>query len=328
MPTASEDGAGYEVGAEGGEDRQVQQAGRGHHRRVVALLQCEPGEADQPDRRDRARDPDPAEQAVVAVAHRRVQHLHHAGRPEEHGQLERPHDRGPAHEILHRVAPQARLHEIPVAEQHRVADRAEERGADEQPQRGEQVRTAGEHRRREQAELAQRGRDEIERGRELRVTHVGGRVVGCATDHRRDPGPPVGAQLHPAAHPRAPSHHGDRERDRREHHDADRGREREAARDRQLLGREQRRRADRHHAVDAAQQPAVAEAHLAPARRDPQEREPARRPLQQERRAVELHGAPSQSTTARSRGALLRRLGPASVATTMSSSRMPNRPSW
>ena len=61
-----------------------------------------------------------------------------------------------AHELLQRVAAQARLHEVPVAEQHRVADRAEERGADEQARRGERVRAARELRGGEQAEHAER----------------------------------------------------------------------------------------------------------------------------------------------------------------------------
>ena len=38
-----EDGPGHEVGAEGGEDGQVEQAGGGHDRRVVALLEGQPG---------------------------------------------------------------------------------------------------------------------------------------------------------------------------------------------------------------------------------------------------------------------------------------------
>jgi hypothetical protein len=47
-------------------------------------------------------------------------------------------------------------------------------------------------------------------------------------------------------------------------------------------------RADGHGAVDAAEQPPVADAYLAAAGGDPQKQQPARGPLQQDRRRVEL----------------------------------------
>src|SRR5262249_49319312 len=63
--SAPEHGAGDEVGAERGEDGQVEQAGGGHHRRVVALPQRGPGHDDQDDRGHGAGDPEPAERAAV-----------------------------------------------------------------------------------------------------------------------------------------------------------------------------------------------------------------------------------------------------------------------
>ena len=83
-----------EVGAERGEDREVEQAGRGHHRGVVALAQREPGDDEQHAGGDRAHDPHPAEQAAVAVVVRAGEHADHPRRQQEHEHLERPHVRG------------------------------------------------------------------------------------------------------------------------------------------------------------------------------------------------------------------------------------------
>src|SRR6185369_4684014 len=59
--SGAEHRAGNEVGTEGGEDREVEEAGRGHHRGVVPLTQRGPGHADEADREERAADPDPPE---------------------------------------------------------------------------------------------------------------------------------------------------------------------------------------------------------------------------------------------------------------------------
>ena len=51
--------------------------------------------------------------------------------------------------------------------------------------------------------------------------------------------------------------------------------------------------AHREHPERAAQQPAVADAHHAAARRDPQEHEPAGRPLDEDGRQIEMHHRPA-----------------------------------
>ena len=75
---------------------------------------------------------------------------------------------------------QAGLHEVPVAEQHRVGHRAEERRAHEQPRRGERVpgrpRTPTP---RSNARRTEDRRDEVERGREL------GQALAFAASRRR-----------------------------------------------------------------------------------------------------------------------------------------------
>ena len=125
---------------------------------------------DEPDRQDRAADPDPTEHAVVAVGNRAVEHLHHAGRQHEDRDLEGPRRRGPRDEFLDRAARKTGLHEIPVAEEHRVAHAAEEHRADEQPGDCEQVGTAGELRAATRSPIAPAiGRDQVEDGRELRA---------------------------------------------------------------------------------------------------------------------------------------------------------------
>ena len=77
---------------------------------------------------------------------------------------------------------------------------------------GEQVRTAGELRGREQTGEAEQRCDEVEDGRELGSTLAGFRSV-VATDHRRHPRAPFGLDLLPAAHARAAPNNGDEQRD-------------------------------------------------------------------------------------------------------------------
>src|SRR5436190_4858719 len=86
-----QDGAGYEIHAEPGEDGQVQQT-RGRHDRGVLLL-AQRGSCDdhESDGRDGASDPEPAEQAVVAVVDGAVQRRHHPPRPQHDGEFGRPH---------------------------------------------------------------------------------------------------------------------------------------------------------------------------------------------------------------------------------------------
>ena len=170
----------------------------------------------------------------------------------------------------------------------------------------EQVRAAGELRRREQADRAEDRRD---RGRAtggnsgaaVAASRASARPIIAATRARR--------AARTSSRPRTPARaalHRHRERDR-----ASRPRTRSPRRRRRRAPRRDRRvrntaAAPRHErAEDDADQPAVAEADLAAARRDPAEQQPAGRPLQQERRGVELH-----ATIARSRGASLSRNGP------------------
>ena len=150
-----EEGAGDDVGAERGEDREVEQAGRGHHRGVVLLAQREPRHADEHDRGERGHDPHPAEQPAVAVVDGAEQHAEHPGRQ---AAARSPRTaRRQRHSVTSSwsgVAREAGLHEVPVAEEHRVGDRTEEHRADEQPDdRGEPVRAAGD---RGEAEAARR----------------------------------------------------------------------------------------------------------------------------------------------------------------------------
>ena len=187
-----------------------------------------------------------------------------------------------------------------MAEQHRVGDHAEERRADHEPGRREPGRAAGERGRGEQPDDAERRRDEIEGGRELAVRSAVGasRTSASAGVRRRrrarSSPPPVRAaasaraRAAPTPAPRRTTLTTQRH-ERGQDHARGRGEEHRVAGPgvpRAQLGAE---RAEREHAVHAAQQPAVAEAHEPAARRDPEEREPARGPLQQDRRRVEVH---------------------------------------
>src|SRR5512134_3171251 len=58
--SGGEDGSGDEVGAEGGEDGQVEQAGGGHHGAVVALPEGGAGDEHEHDGGHRAGRPEPA----------------------------------------------------------------------------------------------------------------------------------------------------------------------------------------------------------------------------------------------------------------------------
>src|SRR4026209_2349474 len=65
----------HEIGSEGGEDGEVEQAGGRHHRGVRTLPQRETGDDDEDDGADRAGQPEPAEHAVVAVIDRAADNL-------------------------------------------------------------------------------------------------------------------------------------------------------------------------------------------------------------------------------------------------------------
>src|SRR3546814_17048501 len=78
---SGQDGAGYAVGAEGAEDREVEQACGGHHRRVLPLLEGQAGDHPQADRGYHALVPHPPAQAVIPFHHPPVQHDNHASPP-------------------------------------------------------------------------------------------------------------------------------------------------------------------------------------------------------------------------------------------------------
>ena len=199
-----------------------------------------------------------------------------------------------------------------MAEQHRVGDRR--RGTPRRRasrRRREHVRPARELRgARAAPTIAEHGRDEVERGRELgrrrsRVGHLG----GVAADHRGDARPAVGAQLLAAAHAgRAGARPTPRARPRRDTDDADRRRERDdCAAPCGPASANSATAPTAMHAEHAAEQPAVAEAHLAPARRDPAEQQPAGGPLQQERRARRASRGCRSPVSRRPRGRAARR---------------------
>jgi len=56
-----EDGASDEIGAERGEDGEIEEASGGHDGRVGAFAERGPGDDYEDDRGDRARDPEPSE---------------------------------------------------------------------------------------------------------------------------------------------------------------------------------------------------------------------------------------------------------------------------
>ena len=163
----AEQGTRDEIRPERGEDREVQQPGRRHHRGVVALAQREPCDPDQDAGGDRADHPHPTEEPAVPVVVRATQDPDHAGGHQQDRHLDRQHVRAPTHELPDRITGEARLGEIPVAEQHRVAHDPEERATDHEPQAREPYRPAGESGGPEQADHADHRREQVERRREL-----------------------------------------------------------------------------------------------------------------------------------------------------------------
>src|SRR5690606_29904395 len=135
--SAGEDGSGHEVGAERREYAQVEEAGGGHHGAVVALLQGGPGDEHQHDGGDGADAPEPAEHAAVAVVDGAAPHRHHPGGHEEEPDLEGPREPGVADQLEKGAPGQAGLDEVPVPEEHGVADRTQEEGAGDEPTDGE-----------------------------------------------------------------------------------------------------------------------------------------------------------------------------------------------
>jgi len=127
--SAGKHGPGDEVGAERGEDGEVEQAGGGHHRRVFALAQGSLGDEHEDERRGGTRGPEPSEGAAPAVVHGAGPDAGHSGRQQQCDDLDRPHPGDRVDELVEQPSGQPWLHEVPVPEQHCVGDRAEERRA-------------------------------------------------------------------------------------------------------------------------------------------------------------------------------------------------------
>jgi len=127
--SAGQHGPGDEVGAEGRQDGQVEQPGGRHHGRVLALAQGGLGDEDQDQRRHRAGRPDPAEHAAPPVVDGSGPDADHARRQQEGDHLDRPDPEDGIDDLVEQPPREPGLHEVPMAEQHRVGDRAEERRA-------------------------------------------------------------------------------------------------------------------------------------------------------------------------------------------------------
>ena len=222
------------------------------------------------------------------------------------------------------------LHEIPVAEQHRVGQRPEEERRPTTSRNAlERVRPADGRRRAEQPDETGGCGCEVESGRELGRVRIGQRsrgsgsarpaIAAIARRARRGehadgaPRPGAGRSRRPARPPprpmtpTAPSASNCPAR-------STAARRRRPPRPRPAPSRRTRR-------GEASR----SRGRLRVAGSSPKEEQPTRRPLEQERPRVEPH-ARGYSTTARSRGAWFSRSGPSAVATTMSSSRSPKRP--
>ena len=131
-------------------------------------------------------------------------------------------------------------------------------------------------------------RHQVEHGRELRAPLVddGGRHRRAPVDagHRRDTRRAAVVLGLLPGHPGLAAHHRHDESDQARHGHSERSDLADGHRPERDPGQE---RPERHQHVRAAQQPAVAEADLASAGREPAERHPADRPLQQHGGGVE-----------------------------------------
>ena len=112
------------------------------------------------------------------------EHRDHADGDQHHRHLDRQDQPGQPHELEQRAAGQARLHEVPVTEQHRVRDHAEERRADQGAEHREPHRGAGVDARGHEAHHADR------RGRRRRARAGTSRASRrrTADTAQRDPG--------------------------------------------------------------------------------------------------------------------------------------------
>jgi len=213
---------------------------------------------------------------VVAVVDHAVQHLHHAGGPQEHRDLERPRRCGPRDQLLHRSRgrPGCTRYQCPS----NIASLTLPRNTAPTSSRasGEEIRPARELRGREQADRAADGRDQVEGRRELGTAICLVAAVTGAPDHRGDARPPRGAYFLAALYPGRPALHRHRERGPRARDARDRGNRRDHPCGREVAGEEDDHRADSHRREHDPDQPPVAEAHEPAAGRHPAEQQPAR----------------------------------------------------
>jgi hypothetical protein len=172
-----------------------------------------------------------------------------------------------------------------VAEEHGVGDRPEEGGPHQQPRDRQGIRVAGRHARGHQPDEPDDRSHEVERRWELGRVDVDGLALPVDARHRGHPG---AARLDPltlARHARRLA--ADR------HDEGDRRREDDPEprcvpqRDARAVAAPEEQRAQCQQAVGPAQQPSVAEGHLATSGGDPQEEETADGPLQEDRGGVE-----------------------------------------
>ena len=185
------------------------------------------------------------------------------------------------------------------------------------------------------ADLEARQRQRVVAARERGSSHEraepedGSKQIEPRVERRTRVGPDRGRRAIPdrGAHPRRrdadppPANRAHERDDGGQHHEgrpnvADRGA-------RSVVAQPDQQACETEDPEHAAQQPSVPDSQLPTPGGDPAEEQAARRPLDEDRRKVELHG---QSTMLSSRDTRLRRSGPPGAATTMSSRRIPKRP--
>ena len=117
--------------AERGEDRQVHEAGGRHHRGVARLPEGADGDLDEHRGGDGARHPEPSEHPAPSVVDGTTEDTEHPGRKQHHDNLDGQNPSDGDHQFVQDPARQTGLHEVPVTEEHRVADGTQEDRADE-----------------------------------------------------------------------------------------------------------------------------------------------------------------------------------------------------
>ena len=193
-----------------------------------------------------------------------------------------------SHQLVEVPPRQAGLHQVPVTEQHCVGDCPEERGAGEGSQQRDTEVAAGIDGCGDEADDAQNRRDEVDLRRELATRLVSALpsrsipVISATRCDRRSCSSVWPGHSCFATHDRQDQG----ERRCRRH-----GRGADFADPHQAESGPDHARRGSHQQVDATKQPSVSEADLAPTGREPQERQPTDRPLQQHSCSVEADHA-------------------------------------